>query len=165
MSFHVSRRRDGRNWTVAFCPHRSASFPGGAPALAKPFQQIPIHPASVAGDSLPDALRRLDLSRSRGASWRASRIAPGVGACERARLHDTVSFLATPRRPDHRSCGRRNDVPVARLAAPRAETSSRPRGCHRLGAGSGEHLLCTAHASLRTETAAVAALAEVGGCG
>lgn len=31
-----------------FGPLRSASFPGGAPALPELFQQAPIHPAAVA---------------------------------------------------------------------------------------------------------------------
>jgi len=43
-------------------PHRWFSLPGGAPALPKPFQQTSIYPAAVAGHSLPDALRSLDLS-------------------------------------------------------------------------------------------------------
>jgi hypothetical protein len=58
-----------------------------------------------------------------------------------------------------------NETPLARFAAPRAEAGSRRRGCHRFGAGSSEHVLCAAHASSRAETAAVAALAEVGGRG
>jgi hypothetical protein len=44
---------------LPFCPHRCASLPGGAPALAKLFQQTSIYQAAVAGHSLPDALRRL----------------------------------------------------------------------------------------------------------
>jgi hypothetical protein len=40
---------------LPFCPHRSASLPGGAPALSQPFQQAPIYSAPVAGDSLSDA--------------------------------------------------------------------------------------------------------------
>src|SRR6266478_1495960 len=54
-------------------------------------------------------------------------------------------------------------LPFARFAAPKAQASSRCRGRHGLGAGSGEHVLCAAHASSRAKTAAVAALAEVGG--
>src|ERR1700691_5994383 len=81
---YVSRRRNGRSWTPAFCSHRPASFAGGAPTLPNPFQQAPIQPAAVAGHSLPDALRGLDLSRSRGAAGRAPRVAPGTGARERA---------------------------------------------------------------------------------
>ena len=96
---------------------------------------------------------------------RASRIAPGVGACECARLHDAVPFLAASGRPDHRPRGRRNGAPVARYAAQRTAAGSRGRGRHGLGAGSGEHVLCAAHASSRAKTAAVAALAEVGGRG
>src|SRR5271170_4020105 len=89
---YVGRRDDGRSWTPAFCSHRLARLPGGAPALSKPIQQAPIHAAAVAGDPLPDALRGLDLSRSRSAVGRASRIAPGAGAGERARFHDSVSL-------------------------------------------------------------------------
>ena len=33
-----------------------------APSLPQPFQQTSIYPAAVAGHSLPDALRRLNLS-------------------------------------------------------------------------------------------------------
>jgi len=55
------RRCDGRSWTPALCPHRSASLSGGASALPKPLQQTPIYAAAVAGHSLLDALRRLDL--------------------------------------------------------------------------------------------------------
>src|SRR5208337_4515913 len=124
-----------------------------------------IHPAAVAGHSLFDALRRLDFSRSRGAARRASRIAPGVGACECAGLHDPVSFLAASRRSDHRPRGWRNGASVAWLAAPKTEASSRRGGRHRFGAGGGEHILCAAHASSRAKTAALAALAEVGGGG
>ena len=125
------------------------------PSLPKPFQQAPIHPAAVAGHPLSDALRRLDLSRSRGASERASRIAPGIGAWKRARLHDAVSLLAASRRPDHRPRGRRNGSSVARFAAPGAEAGSRLRGCNGFGAGSGEHVLCTAPASSRAKTTAL----------
>src|SRR5580704_6445696 len=57
------RRCDGRSRTPAVRSHRPASFSGGASALPKPFQQTPIHTAAVAGRSLPDALRGLDLSR------------------------------------------------------------------------------------------------------
>jgi hypothetical protein len=89
----MSTEPDGRSRTPAFCPHRSVGFPGGAPALPKPSQQTAIYPAAVAGHSLPDALRRLDLSGSRGAFGRASRIAPVVGPFEGARLHDPVSFF------------------------------------------------------------------------
>ena len=58
---YVGRRDDGRSRTPAFRSHRRASLPGGAPALPKPIQQAPIRAAAVAGDSLPDALRGLDL--------------------------------------------------------------------------------------------------------
>jgi hypothetical protein len=108
------RRHNGRSRTVAFCSHRLAGLEGGASALPKPLQQAPIQPTAVVGHSLPDALRRLDLSRGRSAAGRASRIAPGSGAGEGARLHDPVSFPATPGRPGHRSRGRRDGAPVAR---------------------------------------------------
>jgi hypothetical protein len=43
------------------------------------------------------------------------------------------------------------------------EACSRRCGRHRFGARRGEHVLCSAHASSRAETTAVAALVEVGG--
>src|ERR1700756_1009278 len=99
----------------------------------------------------------------REAEVRTSRIAPGVGPCECARLHDTVSFFAASRRPDHRPRGWRNGAPAAWFAATKAEAGSRRGGRHRFGARRGEHVLCAAHASSWAETAALAALAEVGG--
>ena len=120
---------------------------------------------AVAGHSLPDALRGLDLSRSRSAAGRASRIAPGAGAGERARFHDSVSLSATSGRRDHRPRGRRDGAPVARHAQKRTAASPRGGRCDGFGAGSGQHVLCAAHASSRAKTAAVAALAEVGGRG
>ncbi len=59
--------------------------------------------------------------------------------------------------------GGRSRAPAARFAAPKTEACSRRRGRQRFGARRGEHVLCSAHASSRAETAAVAALAEVGG--
>src|ERR1700674_4673937 len=94
---YMGRRDDGRSRTPAFCTHRPAGLEGGAPALPKPFQQASVQPTTVVGDSLPDALRGLDLSRSRGAAGRTPRVAPGAGARERARFHDSVSLSATPR--------------------------------------------------------------------
>src|ERR1700687_458771 len=159
---YVGRRCDGRSWTPAVCPHRPASFPGGAPALPKPIQQTPIHAAAVAGHSLSDALRGLDFSRSRGASWRASRIAPDVGTFQCTRLHDAVPFLAASRRPDHRSRRRRDGAPIAQHAE--KKTGASPCGGRRdgLGARSGQHVLCPADASSRAKTAAVETLVEVG---
>ena len=71
--------------------------------------------------------------------------------------------LAASRRPDHRPRHWRNGASVAWFAAPGAEAGARRRGCHRLGPRRGEHLLCAAHASSRTKTTALEALAEVGG--
>jgi hypothetical protein len=60
---------------------------------------------------------------------------------------------------------RRDATPVARHAQKRTAASPRGGGCDGLGAGSGQHLLRAANASSRVKTAAVAALAEVGGRG
>jgi len=43
------------------------------PRYRQPLQQTPVHATTVAGHSLPDALRRLGLSRGRGAARRTSR--------------------------------------------------------------------------------------------
>src|ERR1700730_10106852 len=162
---YVGRRDDGRSRTPAFCSHRLASFSGGAPALPKPIQQAPIQPTAVAGDSLPDALRGLDFSRSRSTAGRASRIAPGAGAGERARFHDSVSLSPAFGRPDHRPRGRRDGASAARHAQKRTAASPRGGRCDGLGAGSGQHVLCATHASSRAKTAAVEALVEMGGRG
>src|ERR1700686_1187391 len=134
----------------------------------------------------------LDLSRSRSEAGRTPRVAPfariALQVCraalpcyrsrfskhqfnqpqllaigERARFHDSVSFSATAGRPGHRLCGGRDGAEAARHEQKR--TAADPRGGRRdgLGAGSRQHILRAADASSRTETAAVAALAEVGG--
>src|ERR1700690_444309 len=162
---YLGRRDDGRNRTAAFRSHRRASLPGGASALPKPIQQTPIHTAAVAGDPLPDALRGLDISRSRSASGRASRVASGFGAGERTRFHDSVSLSAASGRGDHRPRGRRDGAPAARHAQKRTAASPRSGRCDGLGAGSGQHVLCAAHASSRAKTATVETLVEVGGRG
>src|ERR1700720_1002402 len=159
------RRDDGRSRTPAFLSHRPASLSGSAPALSKSLQQTPIHTAAAAGRSLSDALRGLDFSRSRSAAGRASRIAPGVGAGECSRLHDCVSLSATFGRPSHRPRGRGDGASAARDAQKRTAASPRGGRCDGLGAGSGQHVLCAAHASSRAKTAAVAALAEMGSGG
>src|ERR1700687_3137316 len=160
---YIGRRRDGRSRTPAFCSHRLALLPGGAPALPKPIQQAPIHAAAVAGDPLPDALRGLDLSRSRSTAGRARRIAPGAGVGERARFHDSVSLPAASGRSNYRSRGRRDGAPAARHAQKRTAASPRSGRCDGLGAGSGQHILCAQNASSRAKTAAVETLVEVGG--
>jgi len=159
------RRCDGRSWTPAFCPHRSASLPGGASALPQPLQQTPVHATAVAGHSVSDALGRLDLSRGRGAARRTPRIASEPWAYQRARFYDAVSLLAAPRRSDHRPCRWGNGTPVARFAAPGTEARARRGGRYRSGARGGEHVLCAPDASSRAKTAALATLAEVGGRG
>src|SRR5580658_8740182 len=159
------RRRHGRSRTPAVRPRRPASLQGGASALPQPIQQTPIQPTAVAGHSLSDALRGLDLSRSRSAAGRASRIAPSAGTGERARLHHPVPLPATSGRRNHRPGGRRDGAPFARCAQKRTAASSRGGRCDGLGAGRGQYLLRTAHASSWAETAAVEALAEVGGRG
>ena len=82
------RRCDGRSLTPAVCPHSPASLLGGAYSLPKPFRQTPIHSAAVAGRPLPDALRGLDLSRSRSTARQASRTAPNAVAFQRPRFRD-----------------------------------------------------------------------------
>src|ERR1700676_601914 len=162
---YTGRRDDGRSRTPAFCSHRTARLPGGAPALPKPIQQAPIHAATVAGDPLPDALRGLDLSRGRSAAGRAPRIAPGAEVGERARFHDSVSLPAASGRSNDRSRGRRDGAPAARHAQKRTAASPRSGRCDGLGAGSGQHLLCAQNASSRAKTAAVETLVEVGSRG
>src|SRR5208283_1361098 len=137
---YEGRRCDGRSRTPAFCSHCSASFPSGASPLPQSFQQAPIHSAAVAGHPLLDALRGLDLSRSRGAARRTSRIASDPGAHQCARFHDAVSFLAALERANHRASRGRDGAPVARRSPKRPTTSPRRRGCDGLGAGSGQHL-------------------------
>src|SRR5487761_1040396 len=160
---YTGRRGNGPGRTPAVRSHCPASFSGSASALPKSFQQAPIQPTAVAGHSLPDALRGLDLSRSRSAAGRAPRIASDAGGGERARLHDVVSLPRTPGRCNHRPGRRRDGAPVARHAQKR--TAARPRGgrSNGLGPGSRQHILRAADASSRAKTAAVAALVEVGG--
>src|ERR1700688_3871405 len=162
---YVGRRDDGRSRTPAFCSHRLARLPGGAPALPKPIQQTPIHAATVAGDPLPDALRGLGLSRGRSAAGRTPRIAPGAEVGERARFHDSVSLPAASGRSNDRSRGRRDGAPAARHAQKRTAASPHSGRCDGLGAGSGQHILCAQNASSRAKTAAVETLVEVGGRG
>src|SRR2546422_7764854 len=97
--------------------------------------------------------------------FRSPRIASDVGTVECTRLHDAVPFPRASRRPDHRWGRRRNAAPDARLATPLPPAGSCGRRRDRLGAGSGQHVLCAAHASSRAKTPALAALAEVGGRG
>src|ERR1700722_3401954 len=103
--------------------------------------------------------------RSRSAVGRASRIAPGAGAGERARFHDSVSLPAASGRSNYRPRGRRDGAPVARHAQKRASASPRSGRCDGLGAGSGQHILCAENASSRAKTDAVETLVEVGGRG
>src|SRR5712691_4605104 len=155
------RRRNGRSRTPALCSRRPRSLSGGASALPKSFQQTPIHATAVAGHSLSDALRRLDVPRSRGPAGRAPRTAPDLGTPQGARFHYSASLPAASRRPGHRSSSRRNRAPVARYAEEETAASLCGSRCHGLGAGSRQHVLCAADASSRAKTAAVAALAEM----
>src|SRR5579883_1449849 len=157
------RRCDGRSRTPALRSDRPASLPSGASALPQPFQQAPIHATPVAGHSLPDALRGLDLSRGRGAARRTSRIAAGARTDQRARFHYVVSLLATSGRPDHRPRGGRDRTPVAWSAQKRAVARSRGGRRDRLGARCSQHVFCASPAPSRAKAAAVAALVEVGG--
>src|SRR6202795_4407077 len=163
--YYVGRRDDGRSRTPAFCSHLHASLPGGSPAVPKPIQQTPIHAATVVGHPLSDALRGLDLSRSRSAAERASRIAPGAAAGERDRFHDSLSLPAPPGRATHGRRVGRGGASAARHAQKRTAASPRGGRCDGLGAGSGQHVLCATHASSRAKTAAVETLVEMGGRG
>ena len=122
------RRRHGRSRTPAVRPRRPASLQGGASALPQPIQQTPIQLTAVAGHSLSDALRGPDLSRSRSAAGRASRIAPSAGTGERARLHHPVPLPATAGRRNHRPGGRRDGAPFAETAAVEALAEVGGRG-------------------------------------
>jgi hypothetical protein len=132
------------------------------PRYRSRFSKTSIHPTPVAGHSMPDALRRLDLSRGRGATGRAPRVAPDLGSVERTRLHHSVSFLAALGRYHHRPRRRRDGAPVAWSRKKEPEAGSRGCGCDRLGTGSCQHLFCEKDASSRAKAAAVAALVEVG---
>ena len=134
-------------------------------ALPQSFQQAPIYAATVAGHTLLDALRGLDLSRSRGAARRTSRITSDPGAHPCARFHYAVSFLAALARANHRSSRGRDRAPVARRSPKRTTTSPRRRGRHGFGARSGQHFICATPTSSWAKAAVVAALVEVGGGG
>src|SRR5216683_7711126 len=92
--FSDGRRDDGRSRTPAFCSRGAASSHAGFAALLHAFQQTSVHPAAVAGGAVPDALRRLDLSRSRSAPARAPRVARRIAIAGGTRLHHAASFSA-----------------------------------------------------------------------
>src|SRR5271165_4812405 len=123
--FYSSRRCHARDWSPALCSRGLGSGASGSAFLPDAFQQTSIHPASVAGHSLPDALRRLDLPRSRGTAARTSRVAHGAATLERARLHHGVSLLAAATRRHHRERVGRIGAPTAPQFASRPATSGR----------------------------------------
>src|SRR4029077_6282413 len=83
----------------------------------------PVHPAAVAGGAVPDAFRRLDLSRSRSASARAPRTARRVALASGARLHHVVPFFAAAGRRYRRSW----------IAGNRAAAAAPPEPAHFCG--------------------------------
>src|SRR3990172_2665534 len=89
---------DGRDWTPALGSRGLGSGHPGFACLPHSIQQTSVHPAAVAGRALSDALRGLDLSRSRGTSARASRAARSLAVEKRAGLHHAVSLPAAARR-------------------------------------------------------------------
>src|ERR1700690_1164383 len=116
------RRCDGRGRAPAFCSHRPAGLQGGASTLPKPFQQAPIHATAVAGHSLSDALRGLDLSRSRGAAGRTSGVAPDTGLTS---VPDFTTLYRFLKRLDDTTIDRAVGETVRRL---RFATSRPPTG-------------------------------------
>src|SRR5258708_31873791 len=100
----------GRSRSPALCSRGAGSGHTGFASLPHALQQTSVHPAAVAGGAVPDALRRLDLSRSRDALARAPRGARRIEISRGTRLHHLVSFSAP--------AGRRH--PVARAGRNRA---------------------------------------------
>src|SRR5258708_10869386 len=87
--------------------------------LLTALQQTSVHPAAVAGGAVPDALRRLDLSRSRDALARAPRVARRIEIARGTRLHHLVSFSAPTGRRHRGARAGRNGA----TAAPTPATS------------------------------------------
>src|SRR2546422_2892235 len=101
-------RDDGRGRTPALGSRGAASSHAGFAALSLALQQTAVYPAAVAGGAVPDALRRLHLSRSRSTPARAPRVARRIAIAGGARLHHAVSFSAAAggRRRRSRSAGK-----------------------------------------------------------
>jgi hypothetical protein len=116
-------------------------------------------PAAAAGHTPPDALRRLDFPRSRGATARACGVARRVATVEGARLHPRVSLLAAAARRYHGERVGRIGTPAAPQFAPRPTTSGGGGGRHRTLAPWRQHLLPPPHRAARPET--LSALSEV----
>src|SRR5258708_31960702 len=85
---------DGRSRTPALCSRGAGSGHAGFASLPHALQQTSVHPAAVAGGAVPDALRRLDLSRSRDALARAPRVARRIEIARGTRLHQLLSVSA-----------------------------------------------------------------------
>src|SRR2546422_5878805 len=79
-------RDDGRGRTPALGSRGAASSHAGFAALSLALQQTAVHPAAVAGGAVPDALRRLHLSRSRSTPARAPRVARRIAIAGGARF-------------------------------------------------------------------------------
>jgi hypothetical protein len=152
-------RCDGRSRTPAGCSNRPVGLLGGASWLPQPFQQTPIHAATVAGRPLPDSLRGLDLSRSRSAAWRASRTAPGAGLSS---VPDFTTLYCLLQRLDDVIIDR--VVGGGRCASCTARANQgggvlKWRWTRPVWRREGQHVLCARDASSRAKTATLAALA------
>jgi hypothetical protein len=112
----------------------------------------------VAYDHLKSDLRVFAIEGAQGT-------APNPWIEERARLHDLVPLSQAAGRPEPRPGGRRDGAADAWGATMRPSASSGGPRCHRLGPGSGEHVVCGTPAPLRAKSPALAALAEVDGRG
>src|SRR5260370_252435 len=160
--FSDGRRDDGRSRTCGFCWGGGASSPAGFAALPHAFQQTSVHPAAVAGGAVPDALRRLDLSRSRGTLARAPRVARRIALASGARLHHAVSFSAASggRHRRSRIAGNR----AAAAATPESACFCRHRR-HRALRYFRQHLLPPAPGAACPRDQASSSLVEVVDCG
>src|SRR5258708_12470402 len=90
----------GRSRSPALCSRGAGSGHTGFASLPHALQQTSVHPAAVAGGAVPDALRRLDLSRSPDALARAPKVARRIEISRGTRLHHLLS-LSPPPRPPH----------------------------------------------------------------
>jgi hypothetical protein len=93
---------------------------------------------------------------------------------EHRELRQTLGLVSVPdfttlyrflKRLDDETIDGAVGAPVARFATPGTQAGSRGRGRDGLGTGSGQQVLCAAHASSRAKTVAVVTLVEVGGRG
>src|SRR5260221_3500962 len=84
----------GRSRTPALCSRGAGSGHAGFASLPHALHQTSVHPAAVAGGAVPDALRKLDLLRSRDPLSKAPRISRRIEIARGTRLHHLVSFSA-----------------------------------------------------------------------